>query len=93
MVHPNFNIPVTEMFFSEAPVDTHIGVGKITKKRVRDMIMHTVVNNITGPKTYLIKDRATYIVTTSKIDGANLIPRNTTSLANQLQQVIHDVGK
>ena len=81
------------MFFSEAPVGTHIGLGKITKKKVRNMIMYTVVNNITLPKTYLIKDRSTYILTTLAIDGANLIPRNTTSLAKQLQQVIHDVGK
>ena len=81
------------MFFSEALVGTHIGVGKINKKRVRDMIMYTLVNNIPGPKTYLIKGRSTYILTTSAIDSANLIPRNTTSLAKQLQQVIHDVGK
>ena len=62
-------------------------------ERFRDMIMHAVVNNITGPKNYLIKNRATYIVTTLAIDGANLIPRNRTSIAKQLQQVIHDVGK
>ena len=32
-----------------------IGVDNITKKIFRDVIMHTVVKNITGPKTYLLK--------------------------------------
>ena len=57
------------------------------------MITHTLVRNITGPKTYLLKDEEAYIVEISEIDGTRLLPRDTTSPANKLQQVIHDVGK
>ena len=34
-----------------------IGVGKITKKRVREFITLSTVKNRPGPKTYLIKDK------------------------------------
>ena len=55
MDNPYCNIPITEMFFSESPV-VLIGVNKITKKTIIEVIKHTVSNNRAGPKTYLIKD-------------------------------------
>ena len=57
------------------------------------MITHTVVKNKTGPKTFLLKEKEAYIVATSEIDGAHKLPRDTTSLKNELQQVLHEVGK
>ena len=33
-------------------------------------------------KTYLLKDKEAYIVTTSEIDGAHGFPRDTVSLTN-----------
>ena len=44
--------------------------------------MITEVKNITGPKTYLLKDDEAYIVATSEIDGTHGTPRDTTILAN-----------
>ena len=44
-------------------------------------------------KTYLIKYRESYIVSTSEIYVAHVIPRDIASFTNELQQVLHDVGK
>ena len=55
--------------------------------------MHTVVKNIPGPKTYLLKDKEAYIAATSEMDGAHGLTRDTMSLANELQQVLHGAGK
>ena len=55
--------------------------------------MLTVFKNRHGPKTYLLKDKEAYIVETSKMEDARGFPRDSTSLANELQQVIHGVGK
>ena len=65
----------------------------MTKKTVREVITHIVFNNRPVPKTYLLKDEEAYTVATSGIDGAHGIPRDATSLTNELQQVIHGVGK
>ena len=66
-------------------------VGKITNKIVREAIAKTVFKNKSGNKTYLIKYEESYIVATSEIDGARVLPRDTTSLTNELQQLIRDV--
>ena len=47
------------------------------------MIAKTVVKNKSGNKTYLLKDKKAYILSTSEIDGADGIPRDTTSLPNE----------
>ena len=57
------------------------------------MIAKTVVKNKSGPKTYLLKDKEADIVSTSEIDSAHGLPRYIFSLTNELQQVLHDVGK
>ena len=41
-----------------------IGVDKITKKIVREVIMLTVVKTRSGPKHYLLNDEESYIVVT-----------------------------
>ena len=70
-----------------------MGVDKITKIIVREVTEKIVVNNKSGNKTYLIKNKEAYIVSTLEIDGAHGIPRDTATFTNELQQVIHDVGK
>ena len=61
------------------------------------MITLTVVKNIPGPKTYLIKDKEVYIVETSEMEVAHGLPRYAMSLTNELlltlQQVLRGVGK
>ena len=57
------------------------------------MIAHTVVKNRIGPKTYLLKDKEAYIISTSEIYGAHVIPGYATSFENYLQQFIHDAVK
>ena len=70
-----------------------IGVGKITKKIVREVIILTVVKNKAGTRTYLLKDKEAYIVATSEVGGVHGLPRYSISLENELQQVLHDIVK
>ena len=70
-----------------------IGVGKITKKNVREATTLTVVKNSPGPNNYLLKDKEAYIVSTSELYGKHGLPRYATSLANELQQFLHGMGK
>ena len=51
-----------------------MGVGKITRLIVREVIEKIVVKGKMGNKTYLIKDKEAYIVETSEIYGAHGIP-------------------
>ena len=57
------------------------------------MITIATVKNRFGPEIYLIKDKASYNAETSEIDGENTLTGYSTSLANDLQQVSHEVGK
>ena len=45
-----------------------------------------------GNKNYLLKDKEAYIVATSEIYGAHVIPRDIHTFTDELQQVLHDVG-
>ena len=56
MAHPEYNVPTTEISFSETPLGPHRSWQK-NKKRVREVITLTVSKNRTGPKNYLIKDK------------------------------------
>ena len=56
------------------------------------MIAKTAVKKKLGKK-YFLKDKEAYIAATSKLDGARGIPRDIASLTNELQQVLHDLGK
>ena len=49
--------------------------------------------NKSGNKTFLLKDKEAYIVTTSEIDGAHVLQRDIVSITDELQQVLRDVGK
>ena len=69
-----------------------MGVGKITRLIVREVIEKIVVRGEMGNKTYLIKDKEAYIVEKSEIYGAHGIPIDIHTFTEELQQVLHDVG-
>ena len=46
-----------------------------------------------GRPTKLIIDTESYIITTEEMEGVYGITRDTTSIKNKLQQVLHLVGK
>ena len=70
-----------------------MGVGKITKRIVIEVIAKIFVKNKSENKNNLIKEEESYIVATSEIDGAHGLPRDIETFTNELQQVLHDVGK
>ena len=69
-----------------------MGVGKITKRTVREVIEKIVDKGKMVNKTYLIKDKEAYIVEKSEIYGAHGIPIDIHTFTEELQQVLHDVG-
>ena len=70
-----------------------MGVGKITKRIVIEVIAKIFVKNKSENKNNLIKEEESYIVATSEIDGAHGLPRDIVTFTKELQQVLHDVGQ
>ena len=70
-----------------------MGVGKIIKRIVREVIAKLVVKKKSGGKTYLLNNKESYIMATSEIDGAHGLPRDIETFNNKIQQVPHDVGQ
>ena len=60
---------------------------------VRKMIAKIFVKKKSGNKTYLIKDKESYIVGTSEIEGTHELPIDIATLTNELQEVLHGVDK
>ena len=60
---------------------------------IKEVIAKIVVKKKSKNKTYLIKDKEAYIVAKSEICCSHGLPRDKTSLTNELQQVLHYVGK
>ena len=52
-----------------------------------------IVKQELGHTYYLPKDEGAYIVTTTEIEGTHGLPRDTNTISNELQQVIHGVGR
>ena len=69
-----------------------MGIGKITKRIVREVIDKIVVKEKRGNKNYLIKDKEAHITETSEIYGAHGIPIDIQTFTDEIQQVLHDVG-
>ena len=69
-----------------------MSVGEINNNIVRNTISENIVKQKLGQKIYLLKEKEAYIVSTSEIESAHGLPRDTTSISNELQQVIHFVG-
>ena len=68
-----------------------MGVGRITERIVREVIEKIVVTKKGGNKTYLLNDEEVYIVATSEVNGAHVLPRDIQTFTKKLQQVLHDV--
>ena len=63
-----------------------------TRKKVREVISLTTIKKMERQTKLLIYTEA-YIMATSKMEGVYGIPRDTISIKNELQQVLHLVGK
>ena len=57
------------------------------------MIYKTVVKKKSGNIYYPLKEEESYMVETSKIEDAHLLPRYIQTFTNDLQQVLNEVGK
>ena len=94
-VHSNLllesNLPATEKFFSEAPVGYH-GCWQNNKENSCRSDIEDNCYKKGGNKTYLLNDEEVYIVATSEVNGAHVLPRDIQTFTGELQQVIHDVG-
>ena len=64
-----------------------IGNENITKRIGKEVIMKIFVKNKSGNKTYLLKDKEVYIVSTSEIDVAHKLPIDIENFTKELQQV------
>ena len=69
-----------------------MGVNKIKKITVREVIEKIVLKKKSGNKTYLLKDEEAYIVATSEIEGAHVPPRDIQTFTDELPHVIHEGG-
>ena len=70
-----------------------MSLGKISNKTVRKTITENIVKQELGHKYYLLKDEEAYIVETTQLEGAHGLPRDTTTISDELQQVLHGMGR
>ena len=70
-----------------------MSLGEISNKTIRKTITGNIVKQELGHNYYLIKDKKAYIVATTEIEGAHGLPRDDTTISDELQQVLHDVGR
>ena len=68
-------------------------LGEIRSKTVRKTITENIVKFELGHESYLLKDKEAYIVATTEIEGAHGLPRDTSTISNELQQLLHGVGR
>ena len=67
--------------------------GEISNRTVRKTITENIVKQNLGHESYLLKDKESYIVSTAEVEVAYGLPRDTTTISNELQQVLHGVGR
>ena len=60
-------------------------LGEIRNKTVRKTITEKIVRFEVGHETHLLKDEEAYIVETSEIDGAHVLPIYIMILPDELQ--------
>ena len=70
-----------------------MSLGEISNTTVRKTITENIFKNKLGRKSYLLRDKESYIVSKTEIEGANGISRDTNTIPNELQQVIHSIGR
>ena len=69
-----------------------ITLGKFMREIVREVIILTIILKM-GRPTKLIIDTEAYITARTEMDGVYGIRRDTISINNDLQKVLHLVGK
>ena len=67
-------------------------LGGIRSKTVRKTITEKIVRFEVGHETQLIKEEEAYIVASTEIEGAHGLPRDTSTISDELQQVLYGVG-
>ena len=80
------------MLFVEAPVVSR-EFRQISNKTVRKTITENIVKQELGHQYYLLKGEEAYIVATTEIEGAHGLPMDTTTISDEIQQVLHGVGR
>ena len=70
-----------------------VSLGKISNKTVINTIIEKIVKQELGHKSYLLRNEEAYIVATTEIEGEIGLPRGTTTISDELQQVLHGVGR
>ena len=70
-----------------------MGFGEISNKIVRKTITENIFKQELWHDSYLLKDEESYIVATTEIEDSHGLPRDTTTISDELQQVIHGVGR
>ena len=68
-----------------------MSLGEISNKTVRETITDNIVKQKLGHKYYLLKDKEAYIVETIEIEVAHGLTRDTITISDELQQVLHGV--
>ena len=70
-----------------------MSLGEINNKSVRKTITENISKQKLGHKTYLLKDEAACIVATTEIEVAHVLPRDTNTISDELQQVLSGAGR
>ena len=70
-----------------------MSLGKISNKNVRKTITENIVKQELRHKSYPLRDEESYIVATKEIEGEHGLPRDTTTISDEPQQVLHGVGR
>ena len=69
-----------------------VSLGEISNKSVRKTITEKIVKLELWHKSYLLRDEESWVVATIEIEGAHGLPRDNTTIYDELQQVLHGVG-
>ena len=68
-----------------------MSLGEISNKTIRKTITENIVKQELGHKSYFSRYKEAYIVATTEIEGAHGLRRDTTTVSNELQLVLHGV--
>ena len=66
-----------------------MSLGKICNTTVRKSIREKIVKQELGHNSYLIKNEEAYIEATKAIEGAHGLPRDISTISDELQKFLH----
>ena len=69
-----------------------MSLGEINNKSVRKTKIENIVKQKLVQKYYLLKDKEVYILTATEIEDEKFLTRDTKTISDELQQVLHGVG-